>query len=280
MSDGPEAVSRFRGTTREGWVKVPEITVVFWVAKIVSTAFGEALSDLLNQRFDPYVVVPLAGVLCLAALLVQLFADRYQPLRYWFAVAMVAIFGTMVADVIHVQLGVPYAVSTVGFAVVLALVLAAWHASEKTLSIHSIRTRRRETFYWATVVVTFALGTAVGDLTAVSFDLGYLASGVVFAVLMLVPLVGYSKLLPRRMNVVVAFWFAYILTRPLGASFADYFSKSKAGGLGYGDGIVSVVLLVMMLLAVASMLVGRDGRRAQPDASSTARIRESDIMAP
>jgi uncharacterized membrane-anchored protein len=192
--------------------------------------------------------VPISGIVCLAVLLVQIAARKYQPVLYWSTVAMVAIFGTMVADVIHIKLRVPYGVSTVGFAVALVIVMFTWHASERTLSIHSIRTRRREIFYWVTVVVTFALGTAAGDLTAMTFHLGYLVSGVVFTIAILIPLVGTRNFFPKQFNLIFGFWFAYILTRPLGASFADYFSKPS--GLRAGDGPVAAVLFAIMILVV------------------------------
>jgi len=246
---------------RKIFIKVPEITAIFWFAKIMSTAFGEALSDWLNLRFDPFIVVPIAGIACLVVLLIQLFAKRYRPLLYWSAVAMVAIFGTMVADVIHVQFGVPYLVSTIGFAIILAVILFSWWKVEKTLSIHSIHTRHREIFYWLTVIATFALGTAVGDLAAVTFHLGYLASGVIFAGIMLIPLILSRHVFANKVSQVFVFWFAYILTRPLGASFADFFSKPN--GLNVGDGIVAIVLFLLMSVAVLFMLLNRRERQTE-----------------
>jgi len=159
---------------------------------------GEATSDYLVHRFDPVIAVGFAGIVLAAALVLQFRARRYVPWIYWLAVVMVAVFGTMAADVLHIKFGVPYAVSTALFAVVLTVVFVAWHASEKTLSIHSIDTPRREAFYWATVMATFALGTAAGDLTATTLGLGYLTSGVLFAVLIAVPAVGYRWLRLQR----------------------------------------------------------------------------------
>ena len=189
------------------------------------------------------------------ALALQFWVRRYVTWIYWLAVVMVAVFGTMAADVLHVGLGIPYAVSTVFFLVVLAVIFMAWYMSEGTLSIHSIYSRRREVFYWATVLATFALGTAAGDLTAKTVGLGYLGSGVMFAVVIAIPAVAYRWL---GLNAIVAFWFAYIVTRPLGASFADWLAwPPSAGGLGLGHGVVSLVATVIIIGLVAYMTVTR-----------------------
>jgi uncharacterized membrane-anchored protein len=244
-------------------VKVPwRITVWFWVIKILTTAMGESTSDELVHRFDPYLVVIGGFAVFVAALVVQLKARRYSPWLYWQAVLMVAVFGTMAADVMHIQFGVPYVVSAGALAVALAVVFAVWHASEHTLSIHSIYTRKRELFYWAAVLATFAMGTATGDLTAYTANLGFLTSGVLFAVLFALPALAYRFF---NLNAIVAFWIAYILTRPLGASFADWLGKSRrAGGVQLGDGPVSVVLLVAIVAAVA--YVWRTGNDRAPAA--------------
>ena len=167
---------------------------------------------------------------------------------------MVAIFGTMAADVTHIVLHVPYIASTVFFAIALAIIFSIWYASEKTLSIHSINTPRRELFYWATVLATFALGTAAGDMTAATLGLGYFASGVLFAILFAIPALAYKLF---GLNEIVAFWFAYIMTRPLGASFADWFAKPYLGGLGLGDEKVSLVLTILIIIFVAYVTVTR-----------------------
>jgi len=173
---------------------------------------------------------------------------RYVQWAYWFAVAMVGVFGTMAADVVHVALGVPYLISSAFYAFVLAAVFVFWRLSEKTLSVHAIDTRRRELFYWAAVIATFAMGTAVGDLTANGIGLGYGGSAITFAIAILVPAAGYRW---WRFNGVFAFWFAYVLTRPLGASVADWIGKPTAvGGLGVGDGVVAGALLAAMALLV------------------------------
>lgn len=231
--------------------KVPEITLLFWVAKLLTTAMGESTSDYLVFKINPYIAVTLGGIGLVIALVLQFWVRRYVPWVYWLAVAMVAIFGTMAADVLHIQLGVPYLFSTLFFAVVLAAVFVVWHRSEGTLSIHSINSRRRELFYWATVLATFALGTAAGDMTASTLGLGYFTSGLLFAGLIAIPAIGYFWF---DLNEIVAFWAAYILTRPLGASFADWAGKPKAvGGLGLGDGLVCLVLAVLIIGCVGYM---------------------------
>ncbi|MCW2864069.1 MAG: putative rane-anchored protein [Actinoallomurus sp.] len=235
--------------------KVPEVTAYFWVIKVLTTGMGETTSDYLAHRLGPIVAVGLAGVVLAAALVLQLSVRRYVAWIYWSAVVMVSVFGTMAADVLHVGLGVPYVVSTAFFVVALAAVFALWYVSEKTLSIHSIFTWRREVFYWATVMATFALGTAAGDMTAVSIHLGYLTSGVMFAVLMAVPALAYWRL---GLNPVFAFWFAYVVTRPLGASFADWLGVSRArGGLALGTGPVSLALTVVILGFVGYLAMSR-----------------------
>lgn len=240
---------------------VPEITALFWVAKLITTAGGESTSDFLVKVIGPYAAVPLGAVLFVIALVIQFRTKRYVPAAYWFAVAMVAVFGTMVADVIHIQFGIPYPVSTLGFLIILLIVFRIWYQRERSLSIHDITTKRREVFYWLTVVSTFALGTAAGDWTAYSLGLGYFHSAVLFAAVMLIPIIGAFVF---RLNSVAMFWLAYIITRPLGASFADWFGKPHAmSGLGYGDGIVSAVLWVLLIVAVVYMIYNRPERKAE-----------------
>lgn len=237
--------------TRRHLSKVPEITALFWVTKLLTTAMGESTSDFLVSRINSVVAVLLGAVVLLGALVLQFRAERYVPWTYWFTVLMVAIVGTMAADVLHIQFHVPYAASTVFFAVVLAVVFVAWSRIEGTLSIHSIVTPRRELFYWATVMATFALGTAAGDLTANTLGLGYLTSAVLFAALLAVPAVGYSRF---HLNPILAFWTAYVLTRPLGASIADWLGKPKAvSGLGWGDGVASLIFGLLIVCCVGAL---------------------------
>jgi len=240
-----------RRSGRAGAVKVPAITAVFWLVKVLTTGMGEAASDWLGSM--SLVLAGLVGVLGFAAaLLLQVRTDRYRPVLYWFAVAMVAVFGTMAADALHVVLGVPYAASTAFYALAVGAVFALWWRSEGTLSIHSIGTPRRERFYWATVLTTFALGTACGDLTAGTLHLGYFSSGVLFAAAIAVP--ALARLM--GLNAVAAFWWAYVLTRPLGASFADWMGVPvHRGGLGWGTGPVSLALAALIVVAVGYLSV-------------------------
>lgn len=247
--------------------KVPEMTAVFWIAKVLTTGMGETTSDFLAHRFSPYVAVALGAVGLVAGLTLQGRARRYVAWIYWLAVVMVSVFGTMAADILHVALGVPYAVSAVFYAIVLAGVFMAWHRSEKTLSIHSIVSARREAFYWTTVVTTFAVGTATGDLTARTLHLGYLTSGLLFAAIMAIPAIGYRFF---RLNGIAAFWFAYVITRPLGASFADWIGVSHSrGGLGVGTGVVSVVLVAAIGVLVAYLTVSKRDVTVQTSSASS-----------
>jgi len=246
-------------------LRVPELTVFFWAIKALSTALGESTSDYLVHAIDPVVAVLLGFVGFAVALAVQFSMGRYLAVTYWSAVVMVGIFGTMAADVLHVGFHVPYAASAVLYAVVLAAVFVVWQRTESTLSIHSIDTPRREAFYWAAVVSTFALGTAVGDLTAVTFGLGYFGSALLFLGVIAAIAAAYWWL---GLDAVLAFWAAYVVTRPLGASVADWMAKPTAsGGLGLGDGPVSFVLLALIVVLVAYLTVTRrdvQGRAAEP----------------
>jgi len=229
--------------------KVPQITAWFWIVKILTTAMGEATSDYSVHKADPVVVVIFGFAAFVVALALQLAVRRYIAWIYWLAVVMVAVFGTMAADVLHIRFHVAYAVSTAAFAVVLAVLFALWYWSERTLSIHSITTLRRELFYWATVLATFALGTAAGDLTAYRLHLGFFSSGLLFAGIICIPAIAFRYF---GMNEVVAFWFAYIVTRPLGASFADWMGVPHSlGGLDWGRATVAFGLTFVIVACVA-----------------------------
>ena len=235
--------------------KVPKVTVFFWIIKILTTGMGETTSDFLVHQLNPILAVALGTIGLLAALVLQFSVRRYVAWIYWLAVIMVAIFGTMAADVLHIGLGIPYLFSTIFFAIVLIIIFFVWYKIEKTLSIHSIITPRRELFYWAAVITTFALGTAAGDMTAVTFNLGYLDSGIMFALLFAIPLVLYKFF---GFNEVITFWFAYIMTRPFGASFADWFGRTKdLGGIGFGTGKTSIVLGVLIVIFVSYLAISR-----------------------
>jgi uncharacterized membrane-anchored protein len=234
---------------------VPEITVYFWVIKAFSTALGESTSDYLVHVINPKIAVGFGFIGFVVALVLQFSMRRYIAWTYWLAVAMVGVFGTMAADVLHVGFGVPYTESSILYAAVLLAVFFIWQRTERTLSIHSIDTPRREMFYWAAVVATFAMGTALGDLAAITLHLGYLRSGLLFAAVIAVPALGYWLL---RWNPIFSFWFAYVATRPLGASFADWMGKSRsAGGLGWGDRPVIAALAGAIFCLVAFLAITR-----------------------
>ncbi|HVA53701.1 MAG TPA: hypothetical protein VNF05_09345 [Acidimicrobiales bacterium] len=228
--------------------KVPKINGVFWFLKLLTTAMGESTSDFFVHRFNPELAVLGGGVVFAVVLWNQLRAPRFFTTTYWAAVVMVSVFGTMCADVLHVGFHVPYRASVALFAVLLVGTFVTWARVEHTLSIHSIYATRRELFYWSAVTVTFALGTAVGDMTAYSFNLGYLKSGVLFAIIFILPPFGYRVL---HLNAIAMFWAAYILTRPLGASFSDYLGVSHLrGGLNLGPGNVSLLFTAVIAIVV------------------------------
>jgi uncharacterized membrane-anchored protein len=240
---------------------VPEIIFLFWVIKVLTTAGGEATSDYLaldlGSRLEAGCIE--AGIF-VVALVWQFRTRRYVAAAYWALAYAIAIFGTGVADAMHLFIGIPYSGTTVLWAVVLALIFWLWHRSEHTLSIHSIYTQRREVFYWAVVFATFAEGTALGDWTAVSLHLGYLASGIMFFLIILIPAVAWWRF---GLNSVVAFWFAYVVTRPLGASFADYFGKPHSlSGANYGEATVALITTIIVAVLVGYLSVTR--RDIQP----------------
>jgi len=248
-----------------GALRVPEITVYFWVIKALSTAMGESTSDFLVHAMPPVLAVGIGFIGFVIALALQFSMRRYLAWTYWLAVLMVGVFGTMAADVLHVGFGVPYFASSALYAVVLAAVFVTWQRTEQTLSIHTVDTARREAFYWAAVVATFAMGTAVGDMTAVTFHLGYFFSLVLFAGIITIPAIGYRWF---NWNPILSFWFAYVVTRPLGASFADWVGKPVSlSGLGWGNGRVSLVLTLVIACLVAFLAVTRkDVQHHQADA--------------
>ncbi len=233
--------------------KVPEVIFVFWVVKILTTAGGEATSDYL-KTYGNFVGGGIEVLVIVVGLLWQFETRRYRAFAYWSLAFAIAITGTGVADFLHLDAHIPYAGTTVLWAVILAAIFWMWQRWEGTLSIHSISTQRREAFYWATVFATFALGTALGDFTAISLNLGYLESGIFFGVVILIPALARWQF---GLNGVAAFWMSYVVTRPLGASFADYISKSQNGGLGFGDGATAIVFFVAVLALVSYLALAR-----------------------
>jgi uncharacterized membrane-anchored protein len=237
--------------------KVPQLTGYFWIIKILTTGMGEAISDYLAHQYGPIPAVTIGGLFFVAALALQLRVKTYVPWIYWVAVAMVSVFGTMAADGLHIEFHVAYKYSTALYAVALTAILVAWYKSEHTLSIHSIITPRREIFYWLTVLATFALGTATGDLTAATLHLGWFWSGVLFTLAFAIPGLAYWRF---RVHPVLCFWVAYVLTRPLGASWADWLGVPRdLSGLDWGRGTVSLLTGACFVVLVAFMqLSGRD----------------------
>src|SRR5689334_19404845 len=247
--DGPRRPAGYAAS------KVPLITVYFWIIKLLTTAMGEATSDYMVRTINPVTAVLLGFTGFVIAMVLQFRAKAYNAGIYWLAVVMVAVFGTQAADVLHIKFGVPYIAPTAFYAVVLAVIFVLWYRTEGTLSIHSIRTPRREAFYWATVLATFAMGTATGDLTAKTLNLGYLASGIWFSIAFAAVAVAHWKF---RLNPILAFWIAYVLTRPVGASFADYIAfPHSVGGLGVGHGPVALALTVVIAILVGYLAVTR-----------------------
>ncbi len=229
--------------------KVPEITIFFWIIKVLCTTVGETAADFLNinLNFGLTATSVVTGILLAIALFFQFRSKQYIPSIYWLAVVLISVFGTLVTDNLTDSLGVPLETSTIFFSIALALTFAFWYTKEKTLSIHSIFTRQREAFYWLAILFTFALGTAAGDLMAEGLALGYSLTGVIIAGVV----VAVSLAWRFGLNPVLSFWMIYIMTRPLGASLGDYLSQPhKYGGLGWGATITSVVFLTAILAVV------------------------------
>ena len=236
--------------------KVPEVTLAFWVIKIMATTVGETAADFLNADlgFGLTATSVVVGVLLAAALFVQMRARRYLPSIYWVAVVLISVAGTLITDNITDSFGVPLQLTTIVFAVALAATFAAWYAFERTLSIHTIFTRRREACYWLAILFTFALGTAAGDLLAETMQLGYLASAGIFGGAIALVTAAYYGM---RLNAILAFWAAYVLTRPFGASLGDLLSQPGShGGMGLGTVLTSGVFLSVILGLVVWMTAG------------------------
>lgn len=232
---------------RQLWTKVPQVTIFFWIIKIMATTVGETAADFLNFNLNWGLTITTIAIigLLLISLFVQMSVTRYVPAIYWLAVVLISVVGTLITDNLVDNLGVPLESTTLYFSLALLVTFVAWYAKEKTLSIHSITTRRREAFYWLAILFTFSLGTAAGDLVAESLNLGYLVSTVIFAVLIGAATLSYYRF---KLNAVIAFWIAYILTRPLGASLGDYLSQPRSeGGLQLGTTGTSIIFIVIIL---------------------------------
>ena len=246
--------------------KVPEVTLFFWVIKIMCTTVGETAADYLNDTLGfgltntTYVTGALLAVLGLS----QFRLRRYVPAVYWAVVVVISVFGTLITDNMTDAHGVPLTTSTPIFAAILALVFAVWYAVERTLSIHTIVTSRRETFYWLAILFTFSLGTAAGDLVAEQFSIGYGPSIAIWGGAIAAITVAHSAL---RLNAVLAFWLAYILTRPLGASIGDFMSQKshKYGGLGLGTTGTSYIFLGCILVLVTFLSISKRDQTPAPE---------------
>jgi uncharacterized membrane-anchored protein len=240
--------------------KVPEVTLYFWIIKILCTTVGETAADFLNTSLNLGLTVTtcVMSAVLIVALVFQFRYRRYVPGIYWLAVVLISVVGTLITDNLTDNFGVSLVTTTIVFSIALAATFGAWYASEKTLSIHTIVTTKREAFYWLTVLFTFALGTAGGDLTAERLAVGYWKSALLFAALIGVVYVLHLKL---QLNAILAFWTSYILTRPLGASIGDYLSQPRAdGGLGLGTTVTSVIFLLTILTVVAYLTVTKKDR--------------------
>ena len=235
--------------------KVPEITLFFWVIKILCTTVGETGADFLDTKLNLGLdgVTLIIGTMLVVTLIFQFKTKKYVPGIYWLAVVLISIVGTLITDNLTDKLGISLMITTIIFTILLSIVFAVWYKKEKTLSIHSIITTRRETFYWLAILFTFALGTAAGDLLAEKINLGYLLSAIIFGVLIASVAISHFVF---KVNAVLAFWIAYILTRPLGASIGDYLSQDlDNGGLGLGTVITSMIFLATILATVIYLTV-------------------------
>lgn len=239
----------------KGWLsKVPEVTIFFWIIKVLCTTVGETFSDFLNVNMGMGLTLTtvIMGIAFIVVLFLQFKATKYVPVLYWLTVVLISVFGTLVTDNLTDAMAVPLETSTIVFSALLALTFLFWYLSEKTLSIHSIFTFRREAYYWLTILFTFALGTAVGDLFSEQLGLGYLKTGITVVIIIASIVVAWKL----KLNEILAFWIAYILTRPLGASLGDYLSQSKVnGGLALGATITSIIFLIAILAIIVFLAV-------------------------
>lgn len=257
-------------TVRSIRSKVPEVTAAFWIIKVLATTVGETAADYLvvNLNLGEALTALVMSALLAVVLVVQFRLTQYLPAVYWLAVVLISVVGTLITDNLVDNLGVPLGVTTVAFAIALVGTFLLWFRVEKTLSIHSIFTARRESFYWLTVLFTFALGTAAGDLLAESLNLGYLNALLLFTGAIVVIAVAYFVF---KLNAVFAFWIAYVLTRPLGASTGDLLSQStKDGGLGFGTTVTSLLFLSIIVILVVSLSVRRAAQTRTTDLETTA----------
>ena len=261
-----------RDVARQMLNKVPEVTLFFWIIKILCTTVGETAADFLNDNLGLGLTITtlVMSAFLVVALTFQFRYRRYVPGVYWLAVVLISVVGTLITDNLTDNFGVSLVTTTVVFSIALAAVFAVWYANELTLSIHTIVTTKREAFYWLAVLFTFALGTAAGDLTAERLAVGYWKSALLFA-----GLIAAVFFLHRRfgLNAILAFWIAYILTRPLGASIGDYLSQPRAdGGLGLGTTVTSVIFLLTTLAVVVYLTITKVDRIERDPGETRTRV--------
>lgn len=248
--------------------KVPEVTIYFWIIKVLATTVGETAADLLSTRLNLGLTITsyVMSAVFILALIFQVRAKRYLPPFYWVTVVLISVVGTLISDNLVDGMGISLTTTSIAFGLTLAVVFALWYRSEKTLSIHTIITTRRELFYWAAILFTFAMGTSAGDLIAEKLNLGYGPTAIIFAAL-----IGIIVLLYRavKMDAILAFWLAYIMTRPLGASIGDFLAKPViAGGLGWGTVTTSLIFLAAILALVIFLTISRFDRIEQASAEA------------
>jgi uncharacterized membrane-anchored protein len=258
MTQSPVALAPYRSASslgRQMLNKVPEITLYFWIIKILCTTVGETAADLLNENLGLGLTntTYIMAALLIVTLVFQFRARKYVPGIYWLAVVLISVVGTLFSDNLVDNLGIALQTTTIAFSIILALVFATWYASERTLSVHTIVTSRREAFYWLAILFTFALGTSAGDLVAEKLELGYLPSVGIFAGAIAIVTLAHFRF---KLNAILAFWVAYILTRPLGASIGDFLSQPvNETGLGLGTILTSVIFLSTILALVVYLTV-------------------------
>ncbi|MCD7111505.1 hypothetical protein LRX75_20935 [Rhizobium sp. DKSPLA3] len=249
--------------------RVPRVTPDFWLIKLMAVTMGETAADYLaiNMGLGLTATSLIMTAVLIVALVLQFAQKRYVPWAYWLAVVLISVVGTLVTDNLVDNFGVPLETNTIAFAVLLALTFAVWYAMEKTLSIHCIYTTRREAFYWVAILLTFALGTSAGDLVAEKFEFGYLITAILFAAVIGAITAAYYLL---KLNGILAFWLAYILTRPMGASIGDLLSQPREyGGLGFGTIVTSLIFLGIIIATVVYMTSSYEPEISVPRGNST-----------
>ena len=263
-----------KGDARVTYNRVPKVTADFWLIKLMAVTMGETAADYLNIQMGLGLTSTslMMSAILVGALVWQFAQKKYVPAPYWLSVVLISIVGTLITDNLVDNFHVPRVDTTIFFAVALTITFALWFQTERTLSIHSIFTGRREAFYWLAILFTFALGTAAGDLVAEQFALGYLATGILFGMIILSLSIGYFFL---GLDAILGFWLVYILTRPLGASFGDLLSQPQQyGGLGLGTIITSAIFLTAIVAIVIYMSVRHEGEELAviDDSAGTAAI--------